>query len=303
MWVPNFKSKVCGGSVLLLVWLMIGFGPLAGTARALSLGGVLDKAQKAVRVGQAFHKASQDFTPEQEYYIGRAVAASILSTYPPHNDPTLNAYLNWIGRSLARASDKPETFGGYHFLAMETQEVNAFACPGGLILVSQGLIDLCHNEDELAAVLAHEIGHVQLDHGLKAIKQGRMTDAAGLLAAEAAGELTPGGMGQLVGLFNESIGDVVKKMVVNGYSREQELEADYAALTILDRVGYHPRNLVAVLEGMRARFTEKSAGFAKTHPDPKDRIAEVEGYLPPEPAPGPPPARQDRFRKALVSKK
>ncbi len=297
MSVPDSKAvrTVFGVALLLII-----FGPGAGSAGAFSIGGIINKAHKVARVGKAVEKASQDFTPEQEYYIGRAVAANILSMYPPADKPRLDAYLNLVGRALAQASDKPETFGGYHFLALKTKEVNAFACPGGFVLVSRGLLDLCRSEDDLAAVLAHEIGHVQLEHGIKAIKQGRMGEVTGLLVSEAVGELSPVQFGRLVDLFNKSIGDVVKRMMVNGYSREQEFEADYAALEIMNRVGYHPRHLVEVLNRMKARFTKKSKGFAKTHPAPAVRIETVEGYLPPGKSPQPPKVRKRRFEKALA---
>jgi beta-barrel assembly-enhancing protease len=290
------KSSAPGVLILLLIFLLI-WPP---SVEALSIGGLLNKAQKAVKVGKAVDKASQDFTPEQEYYIGRAVGANLLSTYPALNDPGLDRYLNLVGRSLAQASDKPETFGGYHFLALKTNQVNAFACPGGLIMVSRGLLKLCRNESDLAAILSHEIGHVQLEHGMKAIKKGRTGEVAGLLAAEAARELTPGGLGKLVGLFDKSIGDVVKKMMTNGYSRDQELEADHAALVIMNRVGYHPLHLQGVLTRMEAGFTKKSKGFAKTHPAPNVRLKAARGYLPQGEPPGPPKARQARFKKALA---
>ena len=167
-------------------------------------------------------------------------------------------------------------------------------------MVSRGLIGLCRSEDDLAAVLAHEVGHVQLEHGLKAIKKGRMGEVAGLLATEAAGELAPGGLGKLVGLFNESIGDVIKNMVVNGYSREQELEADYAALVIMNRVGYPPSRLIDVLDRMKERFSNDKKGFAKTHPSPQDRIERARGYLPPVQPQAPPKPRMARYEKALA---
>ena len=90
-----------------------------------------------------------------------------------------------LGQSLAQFSERPETFGGYHFLALDSAEINAFAAPGGLILVTRGLLDCCQTEDELAAVLAHEIGHVEKQHGLRAIRTGRLNSALTILAVEA----------------------------------------------------------------------------------------------------------------------
>ena len=89
---------------------------------------------------QAVQTAAQEITPEQEYYIGRAVAANILTTSKVWNDQKATTYLNVLERALSLYSDRPETFGGYHLLIMDTDEINAFSAPGGLILVSRGLL-------------------------------------------------------------------------------------------------------------------------------------------------------------------
>ena len=127
------------------------------------------QAESITKGAAAVGKTFDDITPEQEYYIGRAVAATVLSKYKPYDISAGNEYLNVLGQGLALSSDRPETFGGYHFLIMDSDEINAFSAPGGLVLVSRGLIRCCPNEDALAAVLAHEIGHVEKQHGLRAI--------------------------------------------------------------------------------------------------------------------------------------
>ncbi|RPJ39713.1 MAG: peptidase M48, partial [Planctomycetaceae bacterium] len=156
----------------------------AGAGIAAAAGVISsDEAQSITRGAQAVEKSWQDLTPEQEYYVGRAVAAQVLQSYPPLDRPQANEYLNLLGQSLAIFSERPETFGGYHFLLLDSDEINAFAAPGGLILVSRGMLRCCQSEDELAAVLAHEICHVEQKHGLSAIKQSRLTDAFTIIAA------------------------------------------------------------------------------------------------------------------------
>ena len=120
------------------------------------------------------------------------MAATVLVTYKPFDREQANAYLNLLGQTVAQFSTKPETFGGYHFLLLDTDEVNAFAAPGGLILISRGMVRCCKSEDELVAVLAHEISHVDHQHGLKAIRKGRLTSALTTLGA-AAGSRWPAG--------------------------------------------------------------------------------------------------------------
>ncbi|MCX8107663.1 MAG: M48 family metalloprotease, partial [Verrucomicrobiae bacterium] len=156
-----------------LVLFLAGCGTLEtvtkiGTSVAVGTGAITpQEAGSITRTTTAAAKAFESITPEQEYYIGRAVAATILKTYRPYEDETANRYLTVLGQALALASDRPETFCGYHFLILDTDEINAFAMPGGLIFVSRGLLRCCKHEDAVAAVLAHEIGHVECQHGLK----------------------------------------------------------------------------------------------------------------------------------------
>ena len=237
----------------------------AGAFNFGSIGDVLDKAHSAVRVGQAAGKAAQDITPEQEYYLGRAVAATILGKYRPYDNPTVNRYLTMIGQGLAAGAGVPATFGGYHFLALDSDEVNGFAAPGGHILVTRGLLRLCQGEDDLAGVLAHEMAHVQLRHGVKSIESSRLNNLGAVLLKEGARQ-AGGHVGELVGIFEGTIGDVVQKLMVGGYSRDQEREADRTAVETIKRTGYDTYGLMNVLAGMNQLFKTDRRGFAATHP-------------------------------------
>ena len=244
------------------------------------VGGVTDsvlpgQAGSALKVAVALGKSFQDITPEQEYYIGRAVAANVVSTYPPSPNDQFNLYLNTLGQTLAMASDRPETFGGYHFLMLDSPEINAFAAPGGLILVTRGMVRLCKKEDDLAAVLAHEISHVQGQHGLKSIKNSRLTTAFTIIGTEAAKSYGPAQLSKLTEAFQGSITDITSTLMKSGYSRDLEREADKGAVTILRRVGYDPGALIVMLTEMKKQLKPGGMDFAKTHPDPKDRIEDI----------------------------
>ncbi|MGA2640287.1 MAG: M48 family metalloprotease [Spirochaetia bacterium] len=281
---------------------------LAGCA-SLSTGSILDvvtdpnKRGAVVQAGQAVGTALQEITPEQEYYIGRAVAANILSTRKVWNDPNATTYLNVLERTLSLYSDRPETYGGYHLLIMDTDEINAFGAPGGLILVSRGLLRCATSEDMVAAILAHETSHVVKQHGLKAISAARWTAAgqAGLNAGVQVlgSEQTK----QLTGVFKDSVNDITNTMVNSGYSRELEFDADHMALDIMRRAGYDPRAFEAMLNIMKTRLKPGGLDFAKTHPDPKDRAAAVEKALAGKPpvtvTPTAAAARQARYQAAL----
>lgn len=271
-----------------------------GVGVGVATGTITDSQGTSInRTVSATGKAFEALTPLQEYYIGRAVAATILSQYPAYDNAKANYYLNEVGQTLAIASDKPETYAGYHFLIMDTDEVNAFAAPGGLILVSRGLLRCCRSEDAIAAVLAHEVGHIEHAHGLQAIRKSRITGALAILGAEGAKQLGSQEVAELTAAFEDSVSDVIGTMVNSGYARAFELEADHSAVTILSRVGYNPTGLIDMLEQMEKRMGAQESGFAKTHPAPAARIADIRPAVTLVRSLPAPPQRQARFDKAM----
>ena len=281
----------------------------AGCAGMGSLGATLGEATGTLNERQAdairessaaVEKSFEDITPEQEYYIGRAVAATVLGQYPPLDRTRANAYLNVLGQTLALYSERPATFGGYHFLLLDSDEINAFAAPSGFILVAPGLLRCAASEAEVAAILAHEIGHVTARHGLQAIKKSRVNAALTSVAIAGFQMATSDEAAKLVGTFGDSIGDITATLVNSGYSREFEREADRLAVAILKEAGYDPWALVRVLQVM-AKRVEPGHGFGKTHPDPADRIALIQRELAGTQArTASPPAQERRFRESLA---
>jgi len=270
-----------------------------GTSVAQSQGVVTpEQAKSIVRSTTAISKALEDFTPEQEYYIGRSVGAVIVNRYKPYPNAQGNSYLNLLGQTLAQASDRPETFGGYYFLILDSDEINAFAAPGGLIFVSRGMLRCCRSEDAVAAVLAHEIAHIQFRHGIQSIEKSRQTQALTILAAEGAKTFGKKELADLTRTFEGSINDITSTMINNGYSRGFEQEADAAAVRTLSRVGYNPNALVAMLREMEGRLKPGGLDFAKTHPSPGSRIGDIESIVGRAPL-AESPARQERFRRAM----
>lgn len=258
------------------------------------------QADSLKKTAAAVEKTFQDITPEQEYYIGRAVAATVMGKYSPNNTDRANEYLNTLGEVLAEASDRPETFGGYHFQILDSDEINAFAAPGGLIMVSKGMLKCCRSEDAVAAVLAHEIGHVQANHGLRAIKKGRLTSALTTLAVESAKSLGPQQVAELTTAFEGSISDITGTMMNSGYARSLERDADALAIALLKKSGYDPRALVDMLHEMKKNLKPGGLDFAKTHPDPDDRIKDLQKLLDATASKPAPPVRQKRFEKAIA---
>jgi predicted Zn-dependent protease len=255
-----------------------GAGALAQTAGDL---GIIDQETAGAVTGaaDAISKAAEEITPEQEYYIGRAVGANILTNYKIYSgNPDLTAYLNKICSTLVINSAKPELFNGYHVVILDSTEINAFSTSGGHILVTRGLIACTSSEDTLAAVIAHEIAHVQLQHSVKSIKTSRFTNAVlatGSAAATAAGTNT----GELTEIFGESVNEAVNTMVNNGYSQTQEFAADSLALSLLASAGYTPSSLVEMLQSLNQKQSGQTGGFSKTHPTPAQRITNVNKTL------------------------
>ena len=274
-----------------------------GTGVAVATGRMTDQqAQSLTRTAEAVERTAEDITPEQEYYIGRSVGAVILDQYPPYDEATATEYLNLVGQSLALASDRPELFGGYRFMILEADEVNAFATPSGLIFVSRGMLRLTRTEDDLAAVLAHEIGHIQHRHGLQAIRTSRITTALTSAALTGAQFATSAEVAELTAAFEGSISDITSTLINSGYSRGAEREADEAAVEIMKRVGYDPTALIRVLERMGETWDPAGPGFARTHPAPDTRISVVQraiGSYRHQSAGA--AARQRRFDRALGS--
>jgi predicted Zn-dependent protease len=271
---------------------------MAESGTSFSIGSYNINTASIAKSVNAVSKSFEDITPEQEYYIGRTVGAMVLEKYKPYQDPAANRYVNVLGQSLAQASDMPETFGGYHFLIQDSDEINAFAAPGGLIFITRGILRCCQHEDAVAAVLAHEIGHVQYKHGLQAIKKSRVTTAVTTLALE--GTKTFGGdeLATLTSTFEDSISDISQTLIVNGYSRSFEYQADAASITILKRIGYNPSGLVDMLNVMNKRLKPGGADFAKTHPAPSKRIAQIKKIIVYSKNSSP-SFRQARFKRAV----
>ena len=271
-------------------------GTTIGTATGVLTQSQAESIQKSAT---AVAKTFQDITPEQEYYVGRTIGAVVLEKYKPYQNPAAIQYLNRLGQTLARASDRPETFGGYHFLILDSNDISAFAAPGGFIFVTRGLLRCGLYEGAVASVLAHEIGHVQLKHGLQAIKKSRITSALTILGIEGAKTFGGEQLATLTQTFENSIADISNTLINSGYSRSFEIQADKAAVTILRRVGYDPNALVDMLKVMQQRLKPGGIDFAKTHPSPADRISGIEkitgGYAPVKPS----KARQSRLSKYL----
>ncbi len=157
----------------------------------------------------------QDFvliSENEEIELGKRYHQQVLRLTPPYQDNELQAYVQRIGDSLASKSHRPNLF--YRFTILDSPDINAFALPGGYIYINRGLMAYLSSEEELAAVLGHEIGHVTARHSVKQYSQSQLL---GILSA--AIEMN---QGRTIG----NLANLASGALLSGYGREMELEAD-----------------------------------------------------------------------------
>jgi len=244
---------------------------VSGTLGAV---GVDSGTQRAVDAGLAIGTTAWELdqlTPENEYYIGRAVAANLIGRYGVSTDEAAARYVSLVGYTCAAASEMPETFGGYRFIILNSEEINAFGAPGGYVLVTHGMLKTCANENALAAVLSHEIGHVQNRDGLNAIKNSKMWKTGLEQGAKLAAD---GNIPAATQLFDSLIDGFVDQVIDKGYRREAEAKADASGVKIMAAAGYDTHGMLDMLEKMNAMWTPGSA-MGKTHPSPEQRLSKV----------------------------
>lgn len=226
----------------------------------------------------SFQSESQPFTAEEERAIGRVVAAAVLAKYPVYEQPDLAIYLNKLGQGLAFYSDRPHMLGGYHVIVLDSKEAHAIAAPGGYVLITRGLLKLIESEDMLAALLAHEISHVALGHGLASLTSRRMGELAAYYATLSA-MLAQKGDREALALMQAAVRDFVDLVSVQGYSQAMEFEADGAAVKMLASAGYRPMAMGMLVKALEGSESEEVRQYSMLHPLPQDRLRRIEALV------------------------
>jgi predicted Zn-dependent protease len=213
-----------------------------------------------------------DVSEEQELEIGQGIASNLLGTAPLLANQKVQRYVNSVGRWLAMQTERPDL--PWTFVVLDDKDVNAFAAPGGYIVITKGLLLRMRNEAELAGVLAHEISHVLRKHHLQAIKK-----AAG---SELANDLLRYGAEQR-GVDSKvlKLASAGTELYTRGLDKDDELEADRMGVVIAARAGYNPYGLPAFLQTLQS-INPSDPGLAlmfKTHPTFTTRIASLENVM------------------------
>src|SRR5688572_10848337 len=180
------------------------------------------------------------FTPSQDVQLGRRAAAEVRQQLPLLNDGPTDALVEKIGRRLVAAvpARLRQPAFRYSFDVVNLREINAFALPGGPMFLHRGMLQAARTDDEVAGVMAHELGHVVLRHGtLQAAKAQKFQ--IGAIAGQIIGSMVGGRKGEIIAQGSQfGLGTYFLK-----YSREYEREADLLGAQIMARAGYAPRQM------------------------------------------------------------
>ncbi len=202
-----------------------------------------------------------------EAMLGAEVAGFIEYYYRVCTNPELNARVDRVGHQVLKANGF--TKRNYVFTILNSSEINAFAAPAGYIYITTGMLDILESDDELACVLAHEIAHVEQEHGLKQYRRAQKAAAIGVLVSVISGQDV------------SIIAEFVRELVMRGYDRKYEKEADRYGYMYVRRTSFDPEmNLVLMgkLLDMELANDVKIVSWLRTHPKAEDRLKYINEY-------------------------
>ena len=251
-------------------WLAL----LMGTALSLPVSaqnfdlGALLEAGKTLAQSESMGAMSE----QQEVAIGRDVTASTLGAYPLIHDEKLQRKLNSVGLWVALQSTRPEL--PWRFAAVESPAINAFAAPGGIVMITRGMLNAVSNEAELACIIGHEVGHITRKHHLSVLQNQLRTQGFASLAMAATNNSQSAELKKWA--LNEG-----KEIFSKGLDRSAESEADADGVLLAAKAGYDPGACLVFMQRLAAMKGDSNAlaGLYKTHPAAADRAADIEADL------------------------
>ncbi len=209
------------------------------------------------------------YSLQREIALGKQAAMEVEKTAKMINDPVVTEYVNRVGQNLVRNSDAKVPFT---IKVIDSDEINAFALPGGFFYVNSGLILRADEEAELAGVMGHEIAHVAARHGTKTATKGEIMQLATIPLIL----LGPGGWAGY-GLY-EGL-NVAIPMSYLKFTRDAEKEADFLGLQYMYKAGYDPNAFVSFFEKIEAEERRHPGSIPKvfsTHPPTPDRVQKAQ---------------------------
>lgn len=223
--------------------------------------------------GKGYNKATQKdelifISTEREKKIGASIARQVEEQFEETDDPLLEKHIEGIGKRIAEACERKDIIYRFKVLkAKREDDYNAFALPGGYVYAFDALIEKLKNDDEIAAILAHETGHIAAKHSIKKLQSSMGVNALMLLGI---------GMGTDSRTFAEA-GNALNQLMMS-YSREAEVEADKLSVRYVKRAGFDPESVINVLEmlqTLRKKGPIRRYMHYKTHPYLSERLAKA----------------------------
>jgi predicted Zn-dependent protease len=241
--------------------------------RLLLIAGLLATALTAtcVTTGPGGKQSLILISDAQEVEIGQQVDAEVRSTEKLLPDSAWQRYLAEVGQRIVKVCDRQEI--EYHFAVIESDQINAFATPGGYVYFYTGILNMMEDEAELAAVMAHEVSHVVGRHSVKHLQTAL---GASVLLQIVLGERSEGAWGQVAG--------IVLGLGLTGYGRGHELEADEYGVHYMKEAGYNPdgaRTMFKKLAALSGDDGQRSVfeSLTSTHPETQERLAKIDAQI------------------------
>ena len=218
--------------------------------------------------------ACSSISQQEEVQMGAQEAQQVNAQLPMLNDATINAYVNSLGRSIARTTSRADL--DWQFGVVNTDVINAFALPGGYVYVNRGVLSRASNESELAGVFGHEIEHVVQRHSVKQMEQAQGANIGVALACT----LTNVCANQAA----QAAIQVGGTAVFAKFSRTDEMQADEGGFNNVVRTGINPRGMLTFFEKLLAEEQQSGGNSAASswfadHPGTQDRIADIQRML------------------------
>jgi predicted Zn-dependent protease len=214
---------------------------------------------------------------QQELALGFESAKQVLQTQKVSTDPVRNAQVKRIGQRIAKTTEALHhvNYQWEFFVIDNDKEANAFCLPGGKVFVYTGLFKYAANDDELASVMGHEIGHALARHGAERMSRGQLAQVSGqVLNAVMVGRGNP----QSTSMVMQAFGVGTQLGVMLPHSRDQELEADEIGIVLASKAGYKASAALTFWNKF-AKSGETPPEYLSTHPAPQNRIARIRSII------------------------
>jgi predicted Zn-dependent protease len=206
-----------------------------------------------------------ELTQAEEVALGQEISARVRARYGVVQDPEIHKYVSLVGSVLTRQTAQNGI--AWHFIVLDTDGVNAFAAPGGFVHLTRGALALMKSEAELAGVLSHEVAHVTMKHTIRAIQKNKLVQMG----------VNDTNVKSNQELFKR-LTDEGTRVVMSGFGRAEELEADGEGIATSDKAGYSPSSLKTFLTTIKLRNgkSNERQGFFSSHPELDERLQKID---------------------------